>query len=53
MKAHIVPLGPVQMFECSFCKQRHSGPPDDEATKTWMRNHRTMHVEFEDRETRT
>jgi hypothetical protein len=36
-------LGPVEMFECSTCKERYTGPREDKKTKLWLHNHRQNH----------
>jgi len=40
---HIRHLGPVEMFECSTCKERYVGPREDKLTKQWIKNHGTKH----------
>ncbi|WP_165607001.1 hypothetical protein [Mycolicibacter kumamotonensis] len=37
-------LGPVEMFECSTCKERYVGPREDKVTKKWLRDHRNLHL---------
>lgn len=36
-------LGPVEMWECTTCKERYVGPREDKATKTWRANHAKKH----------
>ena len=36
-------LGPVEMFECTVCKQRYTGAREDAQTTTWMKSHRKKH----------
>lgn len=36
-------LGPVEMFECSTCKERYVGPRENRATQTWLTAHRKSH----------
>lgn len=37
-------LGAVEMYECSKCKERYVGPPEDRQTQAWIKSHRNNHT---------